>query len=246
MTEIGTKNIPQNMWHLLYIARQATRAERHAFWTRGFCAAQIMEQVKRLRGGRGRCDRKGRGRVATLEKLAHRIGVKLGTFYKEAKIYRVFVAPLSDEETLSLQNNSLPRGFYVAALDAPDPLDAINFAIEKRRTNPNYKIKEFKEYVQSLWPSISSENKRKYRPIKVELTPSALAALGSLTSDGFYAGKNYPAVVEAALLHLREQQVEQRSRGRSSTSAVVKSPSETVVNTVRKDLSENSNGKLIR
>ncbi len=148
--------------------------------------------------------------------------------------------------TTDSHNNSLPRGFYVAALDAPDPLDAINFAIEKRRSNPNYKIKEFKEYVQSLWSSVPSENKRKSRPIKVELTPSALAALGSLTSDGIYEGKTYPAVVEAALLHLREQQFEKRRRGRSSASAIAKSPFETVINTVRKDLSENSNGKLIR
>lgn len=90
------------------------------------CDAEMMKRVEAKRG-RGNKDVDEKGKVAAVNKHAALCGQTPGTLYRNAQIYKTFKNVLID------QNNLLEdKGFYEAALRAPDPEEAIEiFAKEK-------------------------------------------------------------------------------------------------------------------
>lgn len=95
------------------------------------CDAEIMNRES-VRRGRGVKDVEQRGIDAAVRKHAYEIGVEPRTVYRNAAIHRTFFNSDTD-----VRNNDLAeKDFYLAALAADDPREAIeNFAQEKTK-NP--------------------------------------------------------------------------------------------------------------
>lgn len=105
------------------------------------CDAQIWER-EGLTGGRGKVDVERQGIMAALLKRSEEIDCHPITIRRNANIFSAF-------ETFIIKDNSLDRkGFFLAALDAPDPQEAIQEFIELRKTNPNFRVRDANKWVE--------------------------------------------------------------------------------------------------
>lgn len=132
---------------LVSVAAQAQRLEAQAFLLRGACAAELRRRITtRLAGGRGKRDERGIGVKAQMARLATEIGIAAKTLLVDAKIYKVFF--LDRLETTPACAISLAREFFVIALSAPDPREAIEIALAKR--GAGYTRQQFRADVSGL------------------------------------------------------------------------------------------------
>lgn len=133
---------------LIKVIANAGRMERYFFLARGMCVLELRSRVKeRLAGGRGNRDQAGKGIQAQTLQLAEATHVNISTLNTDARICEVFFRDA--RETTLARESLLPREYYVIALGAPDPHEAIRIAV-KQSTDPHYKRERFRAYVRGL------------------------------------------------------------------------------------------------
>jgi hypothetical protein len=110
------------------------------------CDAEALARVEPQKGGRGKTDTNGTGRVAAAGRQAYLDGKGVNTVYKNARIIKTFGI-----ETIVRADNSLQeKEFYKAALSAPDPLKAVEMFNEKKDANAFFEPKDAWELVNHL------------------------------------------------------------------------------------------------
>ena|SRR2546423_1304892 len=114
---------------LIEIAIRTRYLEWCAFILRGMCASELRRRYSlRLVGGRGKRDQAGEGIQAQMTRLATSIGVSPTTLMTDVRISDTFFS--SAEDTTIAREHTLPREFYVIALSAPIPHEAIIIAAQ--------------------------------------------------------------------------------------------------------------------
>ncbi len=133
---------------LVELAIRASHIEWNAFILRGMCASELRRRYSlRLAGGRGKRDQAGKGIKAQMTHLAECIGVSPVTLMTDARISDTFFPSL--EDTVIAREHTLPREFYVIALSAPAPREAIKIAAQHVREG-GYSRERFRAYVRGL------------------------------------------------------------------------------------------------
>ncbi len=133
---------------LIELTLRAKQLEWCAFIIRGMCAAELRRRYSlRLAGGRGKRDQAGRGIQAQMTHLAASIGVSPKTLMTDARISDTFFSSVGD--TALAREHTLPREFYVIALNAPAPHEAIKIAAQYVR-NGGYSREKFRAYMHNL------------------------------------------------------------------------------------------------
>ncbi len=190
---------------LFQLAVSAKRLETSAFRLRGACVAELRHRAQRLVGGRGKRDVTGAGIGANLSRLANEVGVSVSTLQTDAQIHEVF---FSGETTLECET-TFPREYYVTALAAPDPVQAINLAHEQTAKG-SYNRDQFRKEVKILKqvamqnttpPHSETAGAAIKNNRRIQILPEALDALAELVKQ-----KNQSAevvVAQALLLYLR-------------------------------------------
>lgn len=110
------------------------------------CDAETLSRIEAKKGGRGNKDEDEEGRLATVRQQAYRDGKGVSTFYLNAQIFNTFGL-----ETILAHGNTLQeKGFWVAALAAPDPIEAVETFAEKKADNPFMEVQEAKNEIDPL------------------------------------------------------------------------------------------------
>lgn len=118
------------------------------------CDAETLKRVEAQKGGRGNKDEDQEGRLATVRQQAYRDGKGVSTLYQNAQIFNTFGL-----ETILAHGNTLQeKGFWVAALSAPDPVEAVETFAEKKADNP---FMEIQDAYKELDPLTEKHNKAK-------------------------------------------------------------------------------------
>jgi polyhydroxyalkanoate synthesis regulator phasin len=141
---------------LIELAIRARHLEWCAFVLRGMCASELRRRYSlRLAGGRGKRDRAGEGIQAQMTRLAENIGVSPTTLMTDARISDTFFSSI--EDTTLAREHTLAREFYVIALSAPVPHEAIKVAAQHAHTG-GYTRERFRDYVRDLKESSQSRS----------------------------------------------------------------------------------------
>ncbi len=113
------------------------------------CDAEMFKREE-ARRGRGNVDEEEAGRVATARKQAYLQGVGTSTLYRNAQIFNTF------ENVLTHENNLEDKGFFIAALAAPDPHEAIETFSKQKADNAFFQVKD-------AWKEVKSAKKKLYQ-----------------------------------------------------------------------------------
>lgn len=191
---------------LIEVARRAAKIGVRAFLLCGACFHESCARFERLKGGHGKRDDKGVGAQARKREVAKQIGKDYRTLGTDARIYETFYQPGVEEGSrLERERSSptLPREFYVTALAAPDPVGALEVALE-RRAEGSYPVGEFRDYVRTLKKALAGNAGDGSEPpptVVVRLRLSAEAG-AVLESEVRASGKDAGDVVSGLLLKL--------------------------------------------
>lgn len=167
----------------LYKTRSSARQLYASAWKiEVACDAEIWDRAEKQLGGRGQADVEEKGIMAAVNKRAAELGCGASTIRKNAQIYQQFKTVLSAE-----QNILDDKGFFQAALSAPDPDEAIEMFTQKRLDNPLYRvadayrdIEDEREKVESARRKVTAairslERKRLAEHIEIKAIPTILS-----------------------------------------------------------------------
>lgn len=227
---------------IFWTAAYAGKLELQGFLLRGACAAELRRRFStKLTGGRGKRDEGKVGMQARMAAFADSIGVGLRTLMTDLRIYQVFFENAPDRISTLAGECCLPREFFVTALAAPQPLTAIEIAIQKRRDSA-YTRQQYREEVRALkQPAGKAKAKIKTENghwIRVQISPTAYKALKEL---GQRDGKPQSDIVTEALLsfHRRVEGGPLR-RGKASRQSEEKKPAPAATSQIPLEYSQES------
>jgi hypothetical protein len=198
---------------LVELAVKARYLEWCAFILRGMCAAELRRRhTARLEGGRGKRDKAGDGIQARMTQLAESIGVSRTTLETDARICEMFFS--SEIDTALAREHTFPREFYVIALSAPNPWEAIETAVQHIAEGP-YSRDQFREDVRTLKQATSHNYKeaktgRNYL-LRVRVSREVRDALNELSEA---AGESIDQVVSGAILTKRKALARRSVKGK--------------------------------
>lgn len=137
-------NLPdQNMEEVLNTRRNAKLLSETAWRIECACDAQIVMGAKNMRGRATHTggDVEGRGVMAAVRRQAKKVGCTPSTIFKNSQIFRL----IQQAESASPENSTLlrlldERGYFVAALTAAEPLQALQLFVEKKRSLTRFRI----------------------------------------------------------------------------------------------------------
>lgn len=182
---------------LLYARRQC----RGLGW-RGevACDAELLSQCQTLKGGRGKVDSCGIGIGAAIRAQAQKTHDSVETIRLNIRIYKTFF------ETIVARYDSLEdKGYYHAALRAPNPLKAIEFFAKEFKSNESFTVSEARHW------AISQREKRNTSANKIDAKSSPgdksmttflrnamleIANLKSQCPDKDFAKRFFPQIIE--------------------------------------------------
>ena len=198
---------------IICTALYACALEGQAYLLRGACAAELRNRcTTRLLGGRGRRDQAGVGAQARMRQLADQIGVNLRTLMVDLRIYETFFKGAPEKITTLARECSLPREFFVTALTAPEPLAALEIAVQKRR-NTAYTRRQYREDLRALGKLTGGGQARAQAPhnhcLRVEISSEAYRVLVELSRE---SGKGQGEIVASALLAFRQARGDGRTK----------------------------------
>lgn len=102
------------------------------------CDAEMFTRVEAKKGGRGHKDEDGEGKVAAAGQQAYQDAKSVRSVYRNAQIINTF-----GMETIATHGNTLQdKGFWIVALDAPDPHEAIEVFAEKKTESPFWEVQD--------------------------------------------------------------------------------------------------------
>lgn len=110
------------------------------------CDAEMLARVEAKKGGRGHKDEEGEGREAAKRQQAYLDGKGTRTIERNAQIINTFGL-----ETIATHGGTLQdKGFWIAAVSAPDPLEAIEALAEKKSDNPFMEVQDAGKVIDEL------------------------------------------------------------------------------------------------
>lgn len=102
------------------------------------CDAEILARARKLAGGRGNKDTEGVGKMVTVKERAKESKKSDAQIYRNAQIVKTF-----GKTILNVQNPLLDdKGYYEAALRAPNPKKAIKTFEREKHDNPNFSVRD--------------------------------------------------------------------------------------------------------
>lgn len=130
------------------------------------CDAELKSRTERQKGGRGKKDTNGIGRKAAYGQQAYLDGKSVRTVERNAQIIETFGVETCVMRGASLQD----KGFFIAALSAPDPIKAIETFEEEKAENPFFEVQDAWALVNEL----NTKEAKKKRKQERESKPSEL------------------------------------------------------------------------
>lgn len=110
------------------------------------CDHEMFGRVEAQKGGRGNKDEDGEGKLAAAGQQAYTGGKSVRTVYRNAQIIDTFGI-----ETIATHGNTLQdKGFWIKALDAPDPHEAIEVFVEKKTENPFWEVQDAEKEISVI------------------------------------------------------------------------------------------------
>ena len=138
--------------------------------------------------------------------MAQLIGSDIDTLSTDARIHLEFFSNTELSREFSLV--PLPRRFYVIALGAPDKIETLRHAIEKRLSDPHYSCEKFQSYVKSLHKDSAGgtekDNPAFSAPEKVSLSVKARRMLAELWQREEFQVLSASAIVTLALVRMND------------------------------------------
>lgn len=130
------------------------------------CDAEVLRRAERHKGGRGKRDVDGTGAKAAAGQQAYLDGKSPRTVERNAQIIKTFGTETCVTRGASLQD----KGFFIAALSAPDPLKAIEIFEKEKVENPFFEVQD----AWALVNEINAKEAKKKRKQERESKPSEL------------------------------------------------------------------------
>ena len=167
----------------------------------GACGSELLKRRElRLKAGRGKNEPGKRGLQSKLKDLAEGLNVGVSTLRTNARIYETFFR--GRDFSLLACENSMPREFYVIALSAPNPREAIRKA-RARRDEGIYTRQQFRA---DVWagrePAPAAEEPSGGVKLRVTISGEANAELERLCEAGDIGEDS---VIEELLLKSRQE-----------------------------------------
>lgn len=102
------------------------------------CDHEMLKRVEAKKGGRGNKDDEGEGREATKRQQGYLNGKSPRTIERNSQIVEIFGV-----ETIATHGGTLQdKGYWIAAVSAPDPHEAIEVFVEKKTINPFWEVRD--------------------------------------------------------------------------------------------------------
>lgn len=185
----------------------------------GACVSELLKRSElRLPGGRAKKDASKRGLQARLKDLADNLGAGVSTLRMNARVFDTFFA---NEDLSSLaRENCLPREFYVIALKASDPKQAIIGARARRAEGP-YTRRQFRSDVSACVDAGASRTPHSEVRLRIPISAAANAELERLCALG---RKTKGDVIDGLLLESasrRGKRLEKKDARRALLTAAV-------------------------
>lgn len=140
--------------------RQRARALGKAGWRIECACDAVLLSRAPLKGGRGKIDAHGVGRLAAAKGEAEKKGVVPRTIRRNAQIFNTFKTVVNDRHSL-LDD----KGFFEAALRAPNAKKAIKMFEKEKSENPNFSVGDAFKLAKTLKenrPKVDIPNKVDY------------------------------------------------------------------------------------
>jgi hypothetical protein len=110
------------------------------------CDAEMMSRVERLKGGRGNKDELEEGRLAVMRQQGYIDGKSPRTIERNVQIIETFGL-----ETIATHGDTLQeKGFWIAAVSADDPFEAIEALAEKKADNPFMEVQDANKVLDEI------------------------------------------------------------------------------------------------
>lgn len=110
------------------------------------CDYQIWLRTDRALQGRGHKDVDEKGIIAAVNKQADRLGCSGRTVLNNHRIYETFQKEITETRFSSLDD----KGYYLAALSAPDPHEALDLFAAKKLDSPFFLVKDARTAAKAL------------------------------------------------------------------------------------------------
>lgn len=113
------------------------------------CDAAIWSKTKQAKRGRGNKDVNEIGIMSAVAKKAKMIGVTPTTIFRNWRIFQLLQRAkntFSEESIFSVLDE---KGYYTAALDAADPIEALKTFAEKKTTLPRFRVTDAQRLLKS-------------------------------------------------------------------------------------------------
>lgn len=110
------------------------------------CDHEMMSRVEKLKGGRGQKDEANEGRLAVMRQQGYLDGKSTRTIERNVQIIETFGL-----ETIATHGDTLQeKGFWIAAVSAPDPIEAVEVLAEKKADNPFMEVQDANREIDAL------------------------------------------------------------------------------------------------
>lgn len=135
---------------------QETKRYAHEMGSAGWrivcaCDAILLQRATALKGGRGKVDTEGVGKLGAAKKEAKKRDVSDRTIRRNAQIHRLVKTVENDHHSL-LDD----KGYFEAALRAPDSKKAVRIFEKEKSENPNFSVRDAMRLAKKL-----KENRKK-------------------------------------------------------------------------------------
>jgi hypothetical protein len=128
-------------------ARMYAQALFRASWLIEIAADYEILHRMRLRGGRGKKDVLGEGRMSAYDRAAKAAGVHRNTIMRNAQMHQVFFVD-APETILDVQDSLVEKSYLEEALRADDPYTALKVFVEMKKADPSFTAKDARRWVQ--------------------------------------------------------------------------------------------------
>jgi hypothetical protein len=118
----------------------------YAWLIEAACDDEIVSRIEKHKGGRGNTDDEEEGRQAAVRQQAYKDAKSERTVYRNRQIIQTFGIQTIVTHGTTLQD----KGYWVAALTAPDPHEAIESFVEKKTNNVFWEVKDAYKEVDAI------------------------------------------------------------------------------------------------
>lgn len=126
---------------------QAKQLEKHGWYIQSACDAALWDRNAKAKRGRGNKDVNQTGIKAAVIKKARLIGVTPMTIYRNKQIYRL-IQDFNSTNEFNVLSVLEDRGFYNAALNSEDPIQALLDFSELKKSSRRFRISDARRFLE--------------------------------------------------------------------------------------------------